>query len=227
MIALIDHLNITFICYNMAKKELKDKEGPESEFTEDKLPFFYHILFNKYNKIFKTFGKAIICHEGKKSLEWRRNIFPGYKSNRDASKKEDEYLVVKSSFPIIEEALNFYKTKQIKVDEAEADDCIYILAKNYAEEGEDVVVVSSDKDLTQTIGLSENISVYNPILNKVYDYNPLIVEEKSICGDSSDGIPGLYRVGPKTFEKMINDKSEWNKQMNKNPENKNNSSHLE
>jgi len=37
--------------------------------------------------------------------------------------------------------------------------------------------------------------------------------EKAICGDTSDHIPGLYRVGPKTLEKMLVDKTLWNKKM--------------
>lgn len=214
---LIDSLNSIFMAFSMAKRELKAIEGPEFEFTEKDLPFFYHILLNKYHKIFKTFGRAIICHEGEKSLEWRRSIFPGYKINRDKSKQEEEFKVLKSSFPIIEELLTFYPAKQIKQTYAEADDIINILAQKYAKD-ENVMIISSDKDLTQIMKHSSNISVYNPLKNKEYEYNKNIILEKAIIGDRSDGIPGLYRIGEKTLEKMLSDPVLWKQKIKGNEE---------
>ena len=47
------------------------------------------------------------------------------------------------------------------------------------------------------------------------NYNKNIIAEKAIVGDSSDNIKGLPRVGGKTFEKMLTDKTEWAKIMGK------------
>jgi len=187
----------------MARQGLKAK-GIE-EFTEEHLGFFYHTLFNKYNALFKTYGQCIICHEGKGSLDWRRNIYPEYKRNRDAGKKDPSYAILKSSFDVIEKVLDNYPCKQVKVKGAEADDDIYALARHYGELGEDVVVISTDGDLVQLLDYSDTISIYNPIKRMFSEKKPNIVKFKAIVGDRSDNIPGVYRLGEKTFEKMMDD----------------------
>jgi 5'-3' exonuclease len=210
---LIDMMNIIFIEYYITNKKLKE-EG--KEFNEENLPLFYHMFFSKMNYIFSTYGKLIICWEGKGSTEWRKSIFPGYKANREANRSEDAYKVLISTFPTIEETLNYYPCKQIRTPFAEGDDMIYSIAKKYSEESEDgVLILSTDKDLTQIKNSFKNIEIYNPIRREFIKENPYIIEEKSICGDASDGIPGLYRIGPKKFEKMLEDKNEWNKVMKK------------
>lgn len=209
---LIDHMNFLFMCYHIARKQLKEEFGKEELLTED-VGFFYHILFNKYNSYFKTYGQMIICHEGKGSLDWRRNIYNDYKRNRDKNKQEQSYLDLKKTFPIIEDVLALYPTKQVKVDGMEADDVMFSLAMEFASKGEDVLIVSSDKDMIQLKNHYDNIDVYSSYLRKYYEKVPNIIMEKAICGDVSDNIPGLYRVGPKTLEKMLLDKDLWKKKM--------------
>ncbi len=211
MVVLIDHLNFVFIAFHLARAELKTK-GID-DFTEEHVGFFYHILFNKYNQLFKTYGQVIICHEGNGSLDWRRSIYPDYKRNRDPSKQEPWYLVLKNTFDKIEEVLSYYPCKQIKVDGMEADDVIYALAKHYGEKGEEVVIVSTDGDLAQILDISDTISIYNTMKKTFSSKKPDIVKQKAIVGDPSDNIPGLYRIGIKTFEKMMEDKKLWNEKM--------------
>lgn len=211
MVVLVDHMNFLFISFHAARREL-EKRGI-TEFTEEHIGFFYHTLFNKYNHLFKTYGKAILCHEGKDSLKYRREIFPEYKRNRDASKKDDSYLTLKSTFESIEDVLSNYPCKQIKVDGTEADDVMYILTKKYPDLGEDVTVVSTDGDMVQLLDYSHKISVYNSIKSIFVDKKERVIDYKAIVGDPSDGIPGLYRVGKKTFEKMLLDKKLWNEKM--------------
>ena len=212
MIVLVDHMNFLFISYHMARRQLKEEFGKD-EILEEDMGFFYHILFNKYNNLFKTYGNLVICHEGRHSLDWRRNIFNDYKRNRDDSKQEQSYLDLKKTFPIIDDVLKYYPTKQIKVDGMEADDVMFAVSIYEASKENDVLIISTDKDMIQVKNHYENIDVYNPIRRTYYEKNPNIVMEKAICGDSSDNIPGLYRVGPKTLEKMLVDKDLWKKKM--------------
>ncbi len=212
MKVLVDHMNFLFIAYHQAKRQLRENFGKEEILTES-MGFFYHILFNKYNNLFKTYGNLIVCHEGKGSLDWRRNIYNDYKRNRDKSKQEQSYIDLKKTFPIIEDVLKLYPTKQIKIDGMEADDVMFALAMDFAEKGEDVLVVSTDKDMIQLKNHYDSIDVYSPMKKMFYDKVPNIVMEKAICGDASDNIPGLYRVGPKTLEKMLVDRELWKKKM--------------
>ena len=212
MVTLIDTLNIIFIEYHIARKKLHD-EGKLLD--EENLPFYAHVLFSKLNNLFSTYGNLIFCWEGKNSLGWRRSIFPDYKMNRKEQKNEEEYKTLKSFFPKIQEALNYYPCKQIESKNAEADDIIYILSKKYKDEG--VTIISTDGDLTQIRNFfGKNIEIYNPVRKTYAKEKPNIIEEKAICGDSSDNIPGLYRVGPKTFEKMLEDSTQFTKVLSKN-----------
>ena len=211
MKVLVDHMNYVYISFNMARRELKEK-GIE-EFTEEHIGLFYHTLFNGYNKMFKTYGQLIIAHEGHGSLDWRRKIYPDYKRNRDKSKQDPAYHILKGTFDEIEKVLSYYPCKQIKIDNAEADDVIFALAKYFAEQGEEVLIISTDGDLAQMVDYGD-ISIYNPIKKKYAEKKfDELVKYKAIVGDRSDNIPGLYRVGDKTFEKMLLDKKVWNDKM--------------
>ena len=212
MVTLVDTMNMVFMAFHMSRKQLHDSG---EQLTDDNMGFFAHMFFNKVNSVVSTYDNVYFCWEGRGSLDYRRQIFPDYKGNRKAQKDEDEYKALERFFPAMEEALQNYPIKHIRVDGGEADDAIYALSKKYAETEDEVLILSSDKDLTQIKHSYPNVVVYNPIFKKVITSEPTIVAEKSICGDASDNIPGLYRIGPKTFQKMLADKVEWNKIMKK------------
>ncbi len=210
MKTLIDTMNIVFMAYHMARKQLHDRE---ETLTDDTIGFFAHMFFNKVNALVSTYENVIFCWEGRGSLDYRRSVYPDYKGNRKAQKDEDEYKALSRFFPAMEEALTHYPIKHIRVNGGEADDAIYALCEKH--QNEDIVVLSSDGDLTQLTNFFPKVFVFNPIFKKAAKISPTIIQQKAACGDASDNIPGLYRIGPKTFEKMLNDKNEWNKVMNK------------
>ena len=208
---LVDMMNIVFISFYASKIQIK-KEQNRDEFLKEDIPFFLHFLLNKINSIFAEFGVLDICWDGKNSLDWRRSIFPDYKRNRDKTKNDISYKNIMSSIPKIQEALNYYPCRQIEIENAEADDIIFCLSKKYVKE--EVLIISSDGDLSQMINyFGEKISQFHPIKKTYYEPSKYILEEKAIVGDMTDNIPGLFRVGIKTFEKMLADKSIWNKVM--------------
>ena len=207
---LIDMMNMVFIEYYMTKRVLKER-GKE-EFTKEDIPFYYHNFFTFFNRIIKEYGEVVVCWEGEDSLKWRRDIFPDYKRNRDGKKGEEDYKTLMGCIPEIRECLNNYPVKQLSVKGAEADDLIFTLAMHY--DG-DHTIISTDKDLTQILKFKPEISIYNPIKKTFAKPHKYLVEEKAIVGDKSDNIGGLYRVGEKKFEKMMEDKVFFNSIMNK------------
>lgn len=208
MKVLVDMMNIVFISFYATRMQIKKEQG-RNEFLIDDIPFFLHFLLNKMNFIFSEFGVLDICWDGKDSLEWRRSIFPDYKRNRDKTKNDISYKNIISSIPKIVEVLNYYPCRQIEVEKVEADDVIFSLSKKYAEE--EILIISSDGDLSQIINyFGEKINQYHPIKKTYYEPSKYILEEKAIVGDMTDNIPGLFRVGIKTFEKMLADKATWN-----------------
>lgn len=211
MITLIDTMGFYYMNFHMAKKQLKEQG---KEFNNENIGFFAHAFLNSIHSLFNKYDNIIFCWEGYNSLKWRRDIFPDYKRNRDKNKEEDEYKVVREFTPTIENLIKNYPCKNIKVEGAEADDIIYALCEKYKNE-DIIMVLTGDKDLTQLMNYFSNVRMVNPIFRKEFEINENIVLEKAICGDPSDNIPGLFRIGPKTFEKMLNDKNEWNKIINK------------
>lgn len=210
MKVLIDMMNLVFISFNVAKKKAIDDKG---EFLKEDIGLFYHLFINKINEIAKEYGEFIVCTEGRGSLDLRRTIYPAYKRNRDESKTEETYLLIKDEFSEIQRLLSFYPSKIISVEGAEADDVIYALSTHFAELDEDVMVISSDGDLTQLHNFNSKINIYNPIKREIATPKKNIIEYKAIVGDPSDGISGIPRLGKKTFEKMMLDESLFSSKM--------------
>lgn len=217
MIVLVDTANIIHICFSIAKQQLKKEKGDDYIFREEDIPFFYHIFLRKIYNILSAYKDVIFACEGEGSLKWRRSIFPDYKMNRVKRDDDEEYKILKSLFPKIEQLLSLFRCKIISVPGAEGDDVIYTLTKKYSELGENVLVISSDGDFSQLLNMFDNVQVYTPMFKKYMEPKPNIIMEKAIIGDTSDGIPGIERIGKKTLEKMLADRTLWVKKMT--PEN--------
>ncbi len=138
---------------------------------------------------------------------FRHDIYPDYKANRPPMPKD---LAVQ--IPYIKELVRAMNIPCFETQELEADDIIASAAHLLSSQGKKVVVVSGDKDLLQLV--NEHVVMWDPMKNKVMDI--AAVEEKyhvkpeqlldcySLMGDSSDNVPGVPGVGPKTAEKLIN-----------------------
>lgn len=206
---LLDMMNLMFIEYHMTRRVLKDRG---EEFGEHNVSFFYHNFFTFFNKIIRDYEKVVVCWEGENSLAWRRSIFPDYKRNREDKKDDPGYKILMSCIPEIQRCMNGYPVKQMCIAGAEADDVIFVLATHC--EG-DHIIISTDKDLTQILEFKPNTVIYNPIRKTVAKPHKYLIEEKAIVGDKSDNIGGLYRIGIKKFEKMMQDRKMFNAVMNK------------
>ncbi|RIL09978.1 MAG: DNA polymerase I, partial [Proteobacteria bacterium] len=93
----------------------------------------------------------------------------------------------------------------------EADDVIGTLTKRLADSGHEVVIVSGDKDMLQLI--QPGVTMLDTLHDKRYTAAEVkekfgvepdkVVEVLALMGDSSDNIPGLDGVGPKTAAQLI------------------------
>ena len=86
---------------------------------------------------------------------FRHEIFPDYKANRDETPED-----IKKSVPYIKDILKAYGIPIIQIDGYEADDVIGTLAKKAENDGYTVYMVTPDKDYIQL--LSENIFIIKP-----------------------------------------------------------------
>jgi len=143
---------------------------------------------------------------GVKSI--RNDWYSEYKGTR---KELDPSLV--SQFPLVREYLDAAGILRYQSDGVEADDIIGTLCNHYPDD--EVLILTSDKDLLQLIG--NNISVYlmktgltdlvkvdEAELSRMYGLTPhQIIDLKSLMGDPSDNIPGVAGVGEKTALKLL------------------------
>ncbi|MFN5011855.1 MAG: DNA polymerase I, partial [Gammaproteobacteria bacterium] len=99
----------------------------------------------------------------------------------------------------------------LRVPRVEADDVIGTLARRAADAGQQVLISTGDKDMAQLVG--PRITLVNTMSGSVYDRDAVkakfdvwpeqIVDYLALAGDSSDGIPGIDKVGPKTAAKWL------------------------
>src|SRR5947199_1886044 len=99
----------------------------------------------------------------------------------------------------------------LRVPGVEADDVIGTLARRAAQAGQTVLISTGDKDMAQLVDGS--ITLINTMNNAVLDrdgvkakfdvYPEQIVDYLALVGDSSDNIPGIDKVGPKTAARLL------------------------
>lgn len=167
---------------------------------------------NMLNKLFldKKPDHVVICADAKEK-GFREDIYPEYKANRD---EVPEDLV--PQFALIDELIERLAIPVMRVPGFEADDLIATLTKKFAyQEHIHVFIVSSDKDLMQLVSDKNHVCIYDTMKNKMLKESDVlekfgvtpdkVVDVQSLCGDSSDNIPGVHGVGPKTAAKLVNE----------------------
>lgn len=142
-----------------------------------------------------------------KGPNFRHEIFPLYKANRDATPED----LVRQLDPIqrMVRALGL----RLEVSQGcEADDCIASLAARFAGE-HPVIIVSGDKDLKQCLG--PNVYMWDPASKeeKLVSEADFTAESgvtpgqwpdvQALIGDTSDNIPGVPGIGPKTARQIF------------------------
>lgn len=159
------------------------------------------------NKLAKQFSpeRIALVWDSKGRTE-RKEIFEDYKAGRQDPPSD----LFQQKDRIVQFA-DLVGLKQIAKVGVEADDIIGSLAKDYAAQGLDVVIISSDKDLYQL--LTDSVFVYDSFKDETFDR--VSFEEKrgfpverlpfyhALLGDSSDNIPGVKGIGKKSAEELV------------------------
>ena len=141
-----------------------------------------------------------------KGKTFRHEMYKEYKANRPPMPED----LVEQIEPInqIIEALGI---KLLSIQGVEADDVIGTLAQEASEAGIDTVISTGDKDMTQLV--NKHIKVVNTMNSELLDEKgvekkfgvrpELIIDYLALVGDSSDNVPGVEKVGPKTAVKWL------------------------
>lgn len=141
-----------------------------------------------------------------KEKTFRHEMYADYKANREAPPED-----LAKQFPYFEPLVQAYNIHGVRVPGYEADDIIGTLAEKAAKEGFKVVIVSGDKDMMQLI--SPDIRMLDTMKNKWFGVEEVeekfgvtpdrVIDVMGLMGDSSDHIPGVKGVGPKTASELI------------------------
>ncbi|HLU60758.1 MAG TPA: DNA polymerase I, partial [Gammaproteobacteria bacterium] len=143
-----------------------------------------------------------------KGPTFRDELFKEYKAHRppmpDELRAQVEplnELVAALGFPIL------------RISGVEADDVIGTLALRAIEQGREVVISTGDKDMAQLV--RPGITLVNTMTSKVMDRDGVrekfgiwpeqVIDYLALVGDTSDNIPGVPKVGPKTAAKWLNE----------------------
>jgi DNA polymerase-1 len=147
---------------------------------------------------------AVIFDAGRETF--RNGLYPQYKAQRPPPPEE---LV--PQFPLIRDAVRAFNVACIELDGFEADDLIATYAKQAAEVGGNVTIVSSDKDLMQLVrpgvtmfdGMKAKRIGRDEVMEKFGVPPEKVIDVQALAGDSVDNVPGVPGIGVKTAAELI------------------------
>ena len=147
-----------------------------------------------------------------KAPTFRHKAYDGYKATRHPMPEE-----LAMQMPLMKEVLGAMNIPIYECEGWEADDILGTVGEICTREGDDCVIVTGDRDSLQLV--SEHVTVklvtskagqtittnYTPdAFRAEYGFEPVrLVDLKSLMGDSSDNIPGVSGVGPKTATQLL------------------------
>ena len=173
------HTHAVFGFISMVRKLIREKE-----------PRHLLVAFDSRGKVF------------------RHDMYPEYKANRPPMPED-----LAEQIPFIKRFVASSNIPVLETAGVEADDLIASVTSKLKQEGHEVIIVSGDKDLLQLV--DEEVVMWDPMKDKTMDREGVLEKYKvqpevlldlfALIGDSSDNVPGVPGVGPKTAEKLINE----------------------
>lgn len=171
---------------------------------------FINTLLSAINQLQPDYIGA--AFDVKRSTLKRSELYENYKANRDSA-PEDLILQI----PRIEELLDCFKIERFKINGYEADDILGSIAKELSKKGIETYIVTGDKDLSQIV--DENISIAllgkgdggglkilrtdEDVIEQLGVKPSMIPDLFGLIGDTSDGIPGVRKIGTKKAVPML------------------------
>ena len=189
----------TYVFVNMIKK-----------LRQDFSPLYFAAVFDVSGEVFRD-GRARTMGPlrkwDSKTKSFQDVSYEGYKANR-APMPED----LRRQIPYIRRALEALRIPILEAEGFEADDVIGTLAREAAEGGHEVFIVSGDKDMMQLV--SSHVRILNPqkdnlILDRAKVEETLgvpperVVDVMALRGDTVDNIPGAPGIGDKGSVDLI------------------------
>lgn len=183
----------TYVFVNMLKK-----------LRQDFSPHYVAAVFDVSGKVFRDERALAIGTLRKwnaKSQSFEDVSYEGYKAKREAMPED-----LRKQIPYIRRSLEAFRIPILEAEGFEADDVIGTLARQAAEHGHEVFIVSGDKDMMQLV--NKHVKILNPqkdnlILDAAGVTETLgvppdkVVDVMALRGDAIDNVPGAPGIGDK------------------------------
>ena len=166
-------------------------------------------VLNMLRKLHKEFPSDYsVCVFDAKGKTFRNDLYPEYKANRSAMPDD-----LRAQIQPLHEAITAMGWPILIQEGVEADDVIGTLCKEATQNQFNVVVSTGDKDLAQLV--NKHVTLINTMTNEKLDIEGVknkfglmpnqIIDYLTLIGDTSDNVPGVEKVGPKTALKWLNE----------------------
>ena len=149
---------------------------------------------------------AVVFDRARKTF--RSDIYPEYKAHRPPPPDD---LV--PQFALVREATRALNIAEVSMEGFEADDLIATYARQAREQGAEVTIVSSDKDLMQLV--DKSVTMLDAMKNKTIGPDQVmekfgvapdrVIDVQALAGDSSDNIKGVPNIGVKKAAEWISE----------------------
>ena len=202
-IAVIDGNSLMHRAYHAVPPTMNAPDG-----TPTNAVFGFMSMLFKFVEIASPDG--IVCAFDAGKPQFRIEAMEQYKAQRPPM---DEELRVQ--FPVIESLLESMNIPVVKVQGWEGDDILGTVAARDEAKGYQTLLVSGDKDVNQLVTDLTHVVTTKKGITDVVIYDPATVREKygidpaqfpdylGFMGDSSDNIPGVPGIGPKSAQKLL------------------------
>jgi DNA polymerase-1 len=141
-----------------------------------------------------------------KGKTFRDDLYADYKANRPPMPED-----LREQVPPLLEIVSSLGLPMLQIDRVEADDVIGTLSRQAEKEGREVLISTGDKDMAQLV--DKHTRLINTMTNTELDEDAVlqkfgvrpdqIIDYLALIGDTSDNVPGIPKVGPKTAAKWL------------------------
>ena len=199
VVHVIDLSGYVFRAYHAIQTPLNSPSGEPTHAVLGTLNMLHRMVLDRR-------PQRLLVAMDSRSRSFRKELYSEYKANRPPAPPD-----LASQMARAKEVVEAYGMTIVQKDGVEADDVIATVVREAREAKLRVVIVTSDKDLMQLVG--DDVVLWDTMRNKVYG-PPEVVEKLGVpphqvrdflalTGDSSDNVPGVAHVGPKTAAELL------------------------
>ena len=198
-LVLVDGSSYLFRAYHVPGPDLTSPSGKPT-----KVIYFVLNMLNKLVNDEQPDRIAVVFDA--KGKTFRNDIYPQYKATRPPMPDD-----LREQIEPLHQIIKARGLPLVCIEGVEADDVIGTMSCQATDQGYQVLISTGDKDMAQLV--NENVRLINTMNNQYMDAAAVvdkfqvradqIIDYLALMGDSSDNIPGVPKVGPKTAAKWI------------------------